>query len=132
MKEFHISCILYCIDIASGKTKFSMASCDFIIPNRLACKLDILMELSFQLPVIRKESAVEPLVTQTWGMAAGVTLNSMGVLFSYYYSMRDLDAGMIPLACPWIQHLALLVFFLRHVSTSGLSQGRGLRRISKL
>ena len=60
------------------------------------------MELSFQLPVIRKESAVEPLVTQTWGMAAGVTLNSMGVLFSYYYSMRDPNAGMIPLAWAWI------------------------------
>ena len=60
--------------------------------------------------MIRKESAVEPLVTQTWGMAAGVTLNSMGVLFSYYYSMRDPDAGRIPLAWPWIQPIVLLSF----------------------
>ena len=74
----------------------------------------ILMELSFQLPVIRKESAVEPLVTQTWGMAAGVTLNSMGVLFSYYYSMRDPDAGIIPLAWPLIQPIVLLSFSLAH------------------
>ena len=62
--------------------------------------------------MIRKESAVELLVTQTWGMAAGVTLNSMGVLFSYYYSMRDPDAGRIPLAWPWLQLIVLLSFSL--------------------
>jgi len=74
-----------------SQTKFPQYSYMFGCSG-VGITLSLITLLNIELPVMWKESAVEPLVTQTWGMAAGVTLNSMGVLFSYYYSMRDPDA----------------------------------------
>ena len=56
--------------------------------------LSLITLLNIEYPVVRKESAVDPLVSQTWGMATGGTLNSMGVLWTYFYSMRTTDVEL--------------------------------------